>query len=298
MGTLNTTWKHIRRSPIQAAVAIITIFLAFLLGGFFFLVSLSSAHVLSFFEGKPQITVFFDEKSGQAEADKLKNTLESTGKIQNVKYVSKEDALEIYREQNKNDPLLLELVNADILPASLEITAKDPKFLKDLEPEIRKATGVEEVIYQRDVVDSLISWTNAIRLIGAVLAGLLIFDSILIIFTVIGMKISLKKEEIEVLKLVGASSWYIRIPFIAEGGFYGLVGSGLAGIVLVVLILVLRTYIMSFLGVIPLIQNLLTDPLAVIFLASASVFMLSMICLGLILGMAGSLLSVSRYLKL
>lgn len=298
MGMINTTWKHIRRSPIQATAAIITMFLAFLLGGFFFLVSVSSASVLSFFEGKPQITVFFNENSGQTEADELKSMLESTGKIQNIKYVSKEDALQIYREQNKNDPLLLELVNADILPASLEITAKDPKFLKDLEPEIKKAAGVEEVIYQKDVVESLISWTNAIRLIGGALAGLLIFDSILIIFTVIGMKISLKKEEIDVLKLVGASSWYIRLPFIAEGGFYGFIGSGVAGIVLIILILSLRTYILSFLGVIPSIQNLLINPYAAIFLISASVFLVSMIGLGLILGMAGSLLSVSRYLKL
>jgi cell division transport system permease protein len=297
MGVYNSTWKHIRRSPFQATAAIITMFLAFLLGGCFFLVSISSAMVLGYFESKPQITVFFSEKVDQADINTLKTNLEMTGKTSSIKYVSKEDALAIYREQNKNDPLLLELVNADILPASLEITAKDPQYLKDLEPEIKKGSGVEEVIYQKDVVDSLISWTKAIRITGGILAGLLLLDSLLIIITVIGMKIALKKDEIDILKLVGASKWYIRMPFILEGGFYGMVGSAVAWIVIFILLIWSRSYILSFLGVVPMIAGVLTNPTANIFIIYSVFSFFATVCLGIILGMAGSLLSVGRYLK-
>lgn len=298
MGATNTASKHIRRSPFQAMAAITTMFLAFLLGGFFLLISLTSATVLQYFEGKPQITVFFTDKAGQSEADQLKKILESTGKVSSMKYISKSDALEIYKQQNKKDPLLLELVNADILPASLEITATDPKYLKDLDPEIRKADGVEEVIFQKDVVDSLIAWTNAIRLIGLILAGILVVDSILIIFTVIGMKIAVRKEEIEILKLVGASPWYIRMPFILEGGFYGLVGSGTAWAILYGLIIWSRNYILSFLGVIPIIQTIIGNPLGTTFILYSSGFFGIMVIFGLIFGIIGSLFSVGRYLRI
>ena len=134
----------------------------------------------------------------------------------------------MYKEQNKNDPLLLEMVSADILPASLEVSAKSPTFLSQLDEKIRGARGVDEVIYQRDVVDSLLSWTNAIRLTGGIIGGLLVLDSLLIIGTVIAMKVALKRDEIEILTLVGASPWTIRAPFILEGGVYGVIGSGLA----------------------------------------------------------------------
>jgi cell division transport system permease protein len=297
MGVYSNTWKHIRRSPFQAIAAITTMFLAFLLGGSFFLVSITSSQVLQYFESKPQITVFFNDKADQTDINNLKTNLEMTGKTASIKYVSKEDALAIYREQNKSDPLLLELVNADILPASLEITAKDPGYLKDLEPEIKKGNGVEEVIYQKDVVDSLIKWTKAIRITGAILAGLLVFDSLLIIITVIGMKIALKKEEIDILKLVGASRWYIRMPFILEGGFYGAVGSIFAWLVNFILILWARAYVLSFLGVVPLIVGFLSNPLSKIFILYSLISFFVIFSLGLILGMAGSLLSVGRYLK-
>ena len=77
------------------------------------------------------------------------------------------------------------------------------------------------MVFQKDVVDTLLAWTNAIRIVGGSLAVILAFDSLLIIMTVIGMKIALKREEIEILNLVGASPWYIRMPFVLEGGMYG-----------------------------------------------------------------------------
>jgi len=148
-------------------------FLTFLLGGFVVLTTTASAFVLRYFESKPQITVFFNEKAGKPEIDALQKILEDTKLTSSVTYVSKEQALEIYKEQNKKDPLLLEMVTASILPASLEISAIDPKDLKVLEPIIRKSESIEDVVYQKDVVDSLIAWTNAIRVIGGSLAGLL-----------------------------------------------------------------------------------------------------------------------------
>jgi len=119
MKPLAISWTHIRRSPYQALAAILTMFLTFLVSGAFGLTVATSLLVLQYFESKPQATVFFKDSAEKEQIDALKTTLEATGKIAGIKYVSKEDALLIYKEQNKNDPLLLEMVNADILPASL-----------------------------------------------------------------------------------------------------------------------------------------------------------------------------------
>lgn len=297
MRLIPSTWTHVRRSPYQAMAAILTMFLTFLLGGVFFLATVSSVLVLQFFESKPQITVFFTDKATADDSRTLEKTLDATTKVASMKYVSKDDALAIYREQNKNDPLLLEMVTADILPASLEVSAKDPKFLSELDPLIRKAQGVEEVVFQKDVVDTLLSWTNAIRIVGGSLAVLLAIDSLLIIMTVVSMKIALKKEEIEVLKLVGASPWYIRMPFVMEGGFYGALGAFMAWIIICGLVIWLQPMVLSFLGMIPGIGVVLGSLTSAPFLLSAGGFMGAMLIIGFFLGSVGSLVALGRYLK-
>lgn len=298
MTAIQTTWNHIRRSPYQSTAAILTMFFTMLLIGFFFLTTAGSSFVLHYFESKPQITVFFTNKASQGDAEVLKKTLEADAKVASVKYVSKEDALSIYREQNKNDPLLLEMVNADILPASLEVSAVDPAFLAELEPVVKQAQGVEEVVYQKDVVDTLLRWTNAIRIVGALLVGLLGANSILIVMTVIGMKIAIKKEEIEILTLVGASPWYIRMPFVLEGGFYGASGAFVAWIIMSALVIWLRPVMLGFLGIIPIIHAIFINPLSGIFLLSVFGFMVLLCVIGFALGALGSFVALKRYLKL
>lgn len=297
MKILSTTWKHIRRSPYQSLAAILTLFLTLLLAGVFFLVTAASVYILQFFESKPQITVFFVDKATEEQVKSLEFSLQATGKTASITYVSKEEALATYREQNKKDPLLLEMVTADILPASLEISATDPTYLHELEPILKDASGVEEVVFQKDVVDTLISWTRAIRLVGGSLAAFLAFDSILIITTVISMKIALKKYEIEILTLIGGSPWYIRFPFLFEGAFYGLFGAIAAWSVITSLILWQRQFLLTFLGNIPSIQNVLSDPLSPVFLLSSGGFLGGLACVGFFLGSVGSLVAINRYLK-
>ncbi len=297
MKLLRDVHTHIRRSPYQAMAAVLTMFLTFLVGGVFFLATIASLSIISYFESKPQLTVFFVQNAGEKEAEELKALLDETGLVASTKFISKDDALSMYKEQNKNDPLLLEMVSADILPASLEVSAKSPTFLSQLDEKIRGARGVDEVIYQRDVVDSLLSWTNAIRLTGGIIGGLLVLDSLLIIGTVIAMKVALKRDEIEILTLVGASPWTIRAPFILEGGVYGVIGSGLASFLVAILILWQRYNIVSFLGAIPSIQMILGSATSAVFIISCLSFIFANMIVGFIIGSFGSVIALGRYLR-
>ena len=297
MRAIKTSWNHIRRSPYQAIAAILTMFITFLLGGIFFLTTTVSAVVLRYFESKPQITVFFNDKATPEDALKLKSTLDASGKTAEVLYVSQEDALKIYQEQNKNDPLLLEMVTADILPASLEVSASEPRFLVELEEIIRQGQNVEEVSYQRDIVKSLLEWTNAVRFIGLTLAVLLGVNALLVIMTIVNMKIASRKDEVEILNLVGASRWYIRSPFVLEGGLYGLFGAMLASLVIVGLGIWLRPILIGFLGIIPMMNTFLTSATSGIFLLSTIGFAFVLMFLGFLLGSLGSLVALARYLR-
>jgi len=228
MRQFKTGWKNIRRSPYQSMAAVMIMFLTLVAIGIFGFLSYSSYVVLDHFESKPELTVFFEDVKDRDEVRSLENKLEKTGKVAKIKYVSKEDALAIYKELFKDDPVLLEMVTASILPASLEISATEARYLEDINEILKKEEGVEEIAYQKDIVDNLIKVTTAIRVVGLALISYLTLTSLLVIVTIIGMKISSRRGEIEIMKLIGAKSWYIRAPFIWEGVIYGVFGALLA----------------------------------------------------------------------
>lgn len=283
-----TAWKNIRRSPYQAFAAILVMMLTFLVVSFFTFILIGSSQIITYFESKPQVTAFFRNEAQMDEISQLEDDLQAGGQVSTIKYVSKEEALKIYREQNKNDPLLLELVSADILPASLEISAKEIEDLSSISDTLKKSPIIQEVIFQKDVVATLTSWTNAIRQIGLALIFMLSLVSIFIMVTIIGIKISQKKEDIEIMRLIGATNWYIRGPFLVEGIFYACVGAIIGWAFASSTLLFASPFLESFLRGIPIF------PIPIFFFFALLIFELG---LAVILGFISSFLAVLRYLK-
>lgn len=291
MAPLKQTVKNIRRSPYQALIALVIVVLTFFLTSRFVLLTLGAHRTLAFFESRPQVSVFFKDSAKEEEVKLIQQELEATGKISQIKFVSKEEALVIYREQNKEDPLLLELVTAEILPASLEVSTKDPLYLKDVAELAKTKESVEEVVFQKDVVDQLRSWTNSVRTEGAVTIGSLAFVSFVLILTIIAMRIAARREEINIMQLIGATPWYIRAPFIFEGLFYGFFGS-LVGTITGFLVFFFSPYFQNsvFNPLFGLPVNPFTPVVLVIVFAS-------LIIMGIVLGTLGGFLAVFRYLR-
>lgn len=283
-----TTWRNIRRSPYQAFAAVLIMALTFLTVSFFTFLIAGSSRIINFFESKPQVTAFFRNEAKQKEMDALQEEIRNTGKVASIKFVSKKDALKIYKEQNKDDPLLLDLVSADILPASIEVSTYRIQDLKSISDAIKKSPIVQEVIYQKDVVATLTSWTSALRRIGLGLIIILSLASFFIVLTITGIKISQKKEDIEIMRLIGATNWYIRWPFILEGMFYGIMGAILGWAIASGTLLYATPFLSSFLKGIPLF------PVPFIFFAKVLFIELIM---ATIIGALASYLAVLRYLK-
>ena len=288
MKHMKTTWTNIRRSPYQAFAAILIMMLTFLVISFFTFLIGGSSKIVNYFESKPQVTAFFKNEAKQSDINTLESDLQSTGKIASVKYVSKDQALKIYREQNKNDPLLLDLVTADILPASLEISALKIEDLSSISDTLKNSPIVQEVVFQKDVVSTLTAWTSALRKIGLVLIVVLSLVSMFIMVTIIGIKISQKKDDIEIMRLIGATNWYIRWPFIFEGMFYGAIGAFFGWLISSIALWYVTPFLASFLRGIPVLP---VSPVAILELLVIE------LVLAAFLGAFSSFLAVLRYLK-
>jgi len=285
---LKTTWTHIRRSPYQALAAIGVMMLTFFVTSITVLVAVGSHVVLQYFETRPQVTAFFKDETTLEQVDILKAKLAQTGKVKESRYVSQEEALVIYREQNKNDPLLLEMVTANILPASLEVSTTDLTYLKEIAQILQDESQVEEVVFQEDIVAALKNWTTILRKIGLGLVSFLALVSILIVLIIVGIKVAAKKKEIALLHLIGANRAFIKIPFVFEGIFYGIVGAFLAWGGVYLVLLYATPLLVEFFAGLPLL------PVPFLFMLS---LLAGELLVGSLIGSIGGLLAVKRYLK-
>ncbi len=288
MRSVKTSWKHIRRNPYQSMAAIFITMITFFAISIFAFILIGSSIIVNYLESRLEVVAFFNDDAKQSDINALENNLKQTGKIANMKFVSKKDALAKYKLQNKDDPVLLELVTEDILPASLEISTTKIQDLPGIAHELKSSSLVSLVRYPQDVVATLSKWTNAIKIIGLGLIAILIAESVFIIISIVGFKISQKREEIEIMRLLSASNSYIRWPFILEGIFYGIIGTILGWGVAVASLLYATPYLQPFLKDIPLF------PISTIFILK---LLIGELFVAVMIGMFASSVAVLRYLK-
>lgn len=252
MRSLTTALTTIRRSPYQALVSIMMVAVTFFVAFAFSLIILGANKVLEYFETQPQIIAFFQIEADQARVNEAAKIMETKPYVESVTVVTKEEALKIYRDNNQDEPLLLELVTADILPASIEVAATDIGYLPQIKSDLEAIAGIEDVDFQESVIEQLSRWTTNIRQVGIGSAAVLGIISFLIIFVVITMKASSKKTAINIMRLIGATKTYIRLPFMLEGMIYGLVGALIGWGVMYAGLLYLTPWVKDFLGEIAL----------------------------------------------
>ena len=290
MNLLQKTLTQMRRSPFQGLAAVLITTLTLVVITVFSLISFGSIKVLKYFESAPQVIGFFKpgEDLEDIEIANIRAQLDLTGKLNEFRYVSTREAEAIYKEKNKDNPLLLELVDYNILPASIEISANELVDLVDLRNILQAQEGVDDVVYYEDIIASLSNWIRSVKLLGIGVTSYLTFESILVILVIIGMQIASRREEIEIQKLLGATGWFVRKPFVVAGVIYGVVGSFLAWGFSYILLLYSTPFLANWLQDIPL--------LPVPFL-----FMLGLLggelILGAVIGAVGGLMATRRFLK-
>ncbi len=249
-------------------------------------------------QDKIDISVYFNDTAKQNNIIDMQDSLAELTEVKSINYVSKAEALEKYKKQNASNPKLLEsLKDTDNpLPASLEIKVTNPDQTdalvkifdsEEYKPYIREYSLKENKV----IIDKLFKATQFIKQAGFVATAVFTVTALVIIFNTIKMAIFARKEEIDIMKLVGATPSFIKGPFIIEGAIYGIISTAISVIVIAIFIYFLSPALINYFGGI---GNSLTD----FFLDNIVILVFAQLFMGILIGVLSSLLAVRKYVKI
>ncbi|NBO36302.1 FtsX-like permease family protein, partial [bacterium] len=247
MTNFKSVWEFLNKEKGISIISVVAIFVSFLLLGVILSFLVFSNTALNFLQKQVQVRVFFKDSFSEEQILTLKSELEKDPRIMEVGYTSKDEALRIFKEFSKNDPVLQESLSTNILPASLEIRATDVSDLDQIYEEFSSNENVESVKYLKDIKDRFSYVSLIVTVVSLIITFVFFLVSFGIILSTIRINIYSKKDEIEIVKLVGGSNDFVTKPFIHQGLVYSLTGSFFAGLVLAITLLII--YFTNVLGI-------------------------------------------------
>jgi len=293
MGRISFFFKEafgsLRRNYFMTIAALVTVFLSIVvLGGVLVFVYTTDA-LLKEVEEKVEITVYLvaDPDPDTTEVDAMTSEIMGWSEVKSVVYVSKVDALERLKADFKDNPEILENLTSNPLPASFEIALVDPQTVDTVAARFEGDPIVDEVRYGKEIADKLFAFTSQARNFMLIFIVLLGVVAILLISNTIRLSIFARKREVEIMKLVGATNWFIRWPFVIEGitvGFFGALAA-------VVVVLLLNSFLV---GRIRESMPFMAVPLDAVPYALVTLLLLAV---GVVIGAAGSGIGLRRFLK-
>jgi cell division transport system permease protein len=239
------------------------------------------------------VSFFVDPGAPAQEVRAIEERIRSSPNVVRLNVVSREDALQRFRKSFPELEDVLKTLDTNPFPPSVEATLKKDAFMSDATlawvAEIKSMPGVQDAQFNRDWVTKMQSLSRLAKAVGFLLGGILILASFFIISNVIRLNVFSRKAEIEILRLVGATNTFIRLPFLIEGVSLGLLGCGLSLGLLFLLVKLFPLYLGHSLGVLREMINFryLSLSQAMSLLAGSGV-----------MGFLGSLSSLSRFLKI
>ena len=237
---LKEAFRALSRNAAPSLAALVTIVLTALVLGVFIPVVQATTGTANDVRERVVVDVFIKEGSTDAQRTQLRERLLATPNVREVDFVSKEEAL---RSQSKRNKEAFELLGANPLPDVFRVTPRDPDgvnaIVDGLAPRspsgerVPRLAAVDEVRNREHDTDKILKATGLVKLLTASLAVLFIFASVALVANTIRLSLYARRREIEVMKLVGATNWFIRWPFVIEGVIVGLVGGAVATLMLV-----------------------------------------------------------------
>lgn len=286
-------WRNIWLSTAATLVMVITLTILTLT---FLVYSLTNITVHNI-QQKVDISVYFKNQVSNDQIMAVKNEIQNLQNVESINYISADQALQIFKERHANDKLITESLaqlDSNPLPATLQVKAQHlsdyPAIAQALnDPKYQQYISSVNFEDNRAVIERLSKILNTTKRAGVGLAVIFGFIAILVIFNTIRLTIYNRKEEVEIMKLVGATNWYIRWPFVIESAFYSIAAS------IITLLLMLPVFhyalprIGGYLGISGDARNILHFGIGFLFLWQ--------LLISLILGIFSSLIAIRKYLK-
>jgi len=261
---------------------------SFLMLGLFILLYVNTVQWLEQWGASRSISVYIEDNISVETTDALKSYLISISNEDSVKFISKADALSFFKDMMRGYGTIIEEMGNNPLPASFEVSFSGdvPVDIKNITEAIKKYGGVSDIHYTEDIFSKFKGVINFIKIIAGTVCALLIFGVIFIVSNTIKLTIYSRKEQLEIFKLVGATDWFVKAPFIFEGFFHGAVSGILSLSILYAGATLLGMVNFEFFGFIPVKFNFMPMQYVLI-IFSANV----------LLGILGSIIAVGRFLE-
>jgi cell division transport system permease protein len=286
---LREAFKNIRLNLLMSITAITTTFICILVLGVGLLASSHVEGVIGSVREDVSVEAYFPPDASQEEIDGTITRVEGWPEVSSVNYVSEEEALASFKETFADRPELYENLDPGVLPASLQIQLEEPTEAEQVAQRLEQDQGFspENLSYPQQTIERLNSVTSYMiwGLYGATI--LFLISSVLLISNAIRLSIFARRKEIEVMKLVGASDSFVRTPFVFEGMVQGLIGAGLAALAVIWLNFLFIDWSRDALPFVPISSDAVNTILV----------LLTLVVVGVVIGVVGSFLSVTRFLR-
>jgi len=280
-------WQGFWRNAVMSLAATATMVLMLLLLAGFWIIQTGLLAGLQFTEQKVEVVAYLQPNATDTQVETLRTQLQGMHEVASVAYISRAEALTRFRAsmqaQGRED--LTRYLDANPLYASMEVKLIDPSQVRVVGDALRGDPSVRNVINIEDLVERVLTVTSILRTAGTVVLVIVGIISLFIIINTIRLAVLARAEEIEVMRLVGASDAFIRWPFVFEGAFVGLLGSLATLAILAAAADPLSAFMADFFRVLPLQFGSLTRDLVALVMGA-----------GVGLGILGSWLSVRTYL--
>lgn len=280
--------RSLARNRFMTLASVSTVALSLLILGVFLLGAVNLNNMAVTLESQVEVTAFLEDELEAEEVEVIKGRIQGLDGVREVTFVSKEEALERLKQQfGERKDLLTSVEKNNPLRNAVEVRTLDPTNVKNVVEELKALPGVAKVSFKEEIIDRLFSLTKAIRLVGLAVVVLLVGATIFLISNTIRLTVFARRREISIMKLVGATDWFIRWPFVLEGLCLGLLGS------IPAMFLVVRFYHWLAAGVyqtLPFIPMLKPESIL-------GRLQLLLVGIGILVGTLGSAISMRRFLR-
>ena len=278
----------LKRNNLMSFASITTVAISLVILGLFLIMVMNLNNMAAHLESQVQINVYLEDNLSEAERYEIGNNIKKIKGVEEITFVTKDEAIERFRERLGEQKYLLDaLDDANPLPYSYEVKLTLPEQVKSAATEIAEYPGVKTAKFGQEAIEQLFKLTHMIRVFGVVLILFLVFATLFIISNTIRLTVFARRKEIGIMKYVGATDWFIRWPFIMEGMALGFGGAFIATLVLRTSYSAITNQIYQSFMFLPLIPQY---P----FLTNLTILL---IVLGMIIGALGSAISLKKFMK-
>ncbi len=279
----------LRRNLMMTIAGVLTVAVSLALFGGSVLLTKWAEHGTEKIKGGVKLEIFMLVDATDQQIDDVRTELEGDSNVKSFRFLSKEDALEEFKRIFRKDPDLAKNIDADALPTSFRVAPKRAELTPTIERKYEALSGVDDAATPGEALEGLLDATSKVQAMLIGLSMVLLISSLFLIVNTIRLATFARRREIEVMKLVGASNWFVRVPFLAEGLAQGLLGAFIATSVVVAL---------KTLGFDSWFDNP-TSFFAEFYLlgSDAVVTVLYVLAAGTVIGLAGSIIGLRRFLR-